>query len=71
MSKITRMGALRVADPGRWEKEIRGAMKNTPTIQDAADKLGVSKRQLQRWLDELPDVARPPEGRRPKESDRT
>lgn len=63
MSKITRLGALRVADPARWEKEIRAAMRNAPTTQHAADKLDVSKRQLQRWLDELPDIARPPEGR--------
>lgn len=67
MPTITRLGALRVADRKKWEREIRAAMRNTATIQDAADALGVSKRQLQRWLDELPEIERPPEGRRPKD----
>lgn len=63
MPTMTRLGALRVVDPKQWEREIRAAMRDTPTIQAAADKLEVSKRQLQRWLDELPAIERPPEGR--------
>lgn len=66
MSKYTRLGALRYIDPKQWEKEIRAAMRGVANIQTAADKLGVSKRQLQRWLDELPEIERPAAGRRPK-----
>jgi hypothetical protein len=47
----TKMGALKVVDPTAWQKEIKKAMKNSKgRVKAAAESLGVSDRQLFRWL---------------------
>jgi hypothetical protein len=64
MSKITPTGALRIVDPAKWEALVRREMKRADgRIPAAAEALGVSGRQLRRWLDELPDIDRAPPGR--------
>lgn len=68
MAQITELGALRVVDPKKWESTIRRAMREAEghTVT-AAEILGVSRRQLQRWLAELPDVPRLPPHRPPRD----
>jgi DNA-binding NtrC family response regulator len=52
--KMTRLGALRVADPRRWEMEVRAAIRREGgNLTHAAAKLGISWRQLVRWAREL------------------
>jgi hypothetical protein len=64
MSKISQVGALKIADPARWEVLVRREMKRADgRIPAAAESLGVSVRQLHRWLAELPDIERAPPGR--------
>ncbi len=63
MGRLTRTGALRMVDPTAWVREVRGAMRAAEgRIPDAAKELGVSMRQLFRWLDDpaLRDVPRAP-----------
>jgi hypothetical protein len=63
---ISQMGALRVADPKEFERRLRLAMKAADgRLPDAAEELGVSARQLSRWLAEFPEVDRAP-AHRPK-----
>lgn len=72
MPLMTRMGALKIADPEGWKKAIVTAMaKAGGRVDDAARSLEVSSRQLFRWLalDELKGVERvenglPRDGRR-------
>ena len=59
MSRITRLGALRMVDPKAWAAEVRAALKDSNGFLDeAAEKLEVSRRQLQRWLaaDDMPET---------------
>ena len=64
MSKISQVGALKIADPTKWEATVRREMKKAEgRIPVAAQALGVSVRQLTRWLAELPDVERASPGR--------
>lgn len=60
----TRLGALRLVDPARFEKELRRALRASGGhLAPAAEAIGVSTRQLARWLAELPDVPRAAPGR--------
>ena len=64
--RISPLGALRVLDPDRWAKTIRGAMKKADgRIEDAAVALGVSRRTLFRLLEDpaFSDVVRAPTGK--------
>lgn len=45
--------ALRIADPAKWERIVRSALRNFPTVASAAPALGVSWRTLMRWRAEL------------------
>lgn len=47
------LSALRIADPARWERIVRSALHTNPTVELAADQLGVSWRTLMRWRAEL------------------
>lgn len=64
MPMLTRLGGLRAADPKAWVREIAKAMKDSDgRIREAAKALGVSGRQLSRWLAEpacahIPRVAK-------------
>lgn len=61
---LSRLGALRVSNPDQWAKEVARAMKAARgNVGNAAESLGVSKRQLMRWLAELPEVPRSTPGR--------
>jgi hypothetical protein len=54
---ISMLGALRHVNPREWERRIRVAMRAAAgRIPAAAEQLGVSKRQLFRWLG-LPQFA--------------
>jgi len=56
MPQITRLGALRIADPDAWKNEIEEAMTNADgRVPDAAEVLEISPRQLFRWL-ALPEL---------------
>lgn len=62
--RITKIGALKIADPVAFELELRRAMTAADgRIPVAAEALAVSVRQLSRWLAELPDVPRAKPGR--------
>jgi ActR/RegA family two-component response regulator len=64
--RMTPIGAMRVADPERWEKAVRDAMKEADgAIPEAAAALDVSRRTLHRWLSEpvFADVERRAPGR--------
>ncbi len=64
MARITTMGALKIADPPKWEASLRREMKRAEgRIHVAAEALGVSVRQLSRWLAEHPDIPRCGPGR--------
>jgi hypothetical protein len=64
MAGLTRMGALKIADPAAFERELRRTMLAAGgRIPAAAEALGVSVRQLSRWLAELPEVDRAKPGR--------
>lgn len=64
MSKITPIGAMKIADPARWEREVIRAMKQAGgRLAVAAEALGVSTRQLSRWLAEYPHIPRAEPGR--------
>lgn len=72
MSKISAVGALRIVDPAKWEATVRREMRKAEgRIPVAAEALGVSVRQLSRWLADLPDVPRAAPGRPwPKKEER-
>lgn len=63
---LTTMGALKIADRATWERKLRMAMLRAKgSVPAAASALGVSRRQLERWLGEdafsgLPRVAAGP-----------
>jgi DNA-binding NtrC family response regulator len=64
--RISQLGAMKVLKPEEWERQIREAMLATDgRIAEAAEVLGVSTRQLYRWLSEatFDDVSRAPQGR--------
>ncbi len=64
MAKISETGALKILDPAKWEALVRREMKRADgRIPVAAEALGVSVRQLHRWLSELQGVERAPPGR--------
>lgn len=49
--RITKVGALRIAKPDEWVRAVTDALKETDGyLDDAAEKLGVSRRTLQGWL---------------------
>lgn len=49
--RISPLGALRILDPEKWERAVRKAMVDADgRIPDAAEALGVSLRQMYRWL---------------------
>jgi len=53
MPVLTQIGALKFVDRVAWKKQIRDAMKSVDgRVPDAAKALGVSDRQLFRWLAE-------------------
>lgn len=53
MPQMTQVGAMKIADRTEWKKQIRVAMKDADgRVADAAKSLGVSERQLFRWLAE-------------------
>lgn len=61
---MTPIGALKVADPVKWKATVRDALnKAGGRIAAAAEALGVSGRQLSRWLAEDPDLPRASPGR--------
>jgi len=61
MSKISAMGALKIVDPSKFEATLRREMKRSDGyLAPCAEAMGVSKRQLARWLDEYPDIPRAP-----------
>ncbi len=47
------LGALRIADPSKWKRLVTKALDTNPTVQLAANELGVSWRTLMRWRAEL------------------
>lgn len=47
------LSALRIYDPSKWERIVRSALRNFPTVASAALALGVSWRTLMRWRAEL------------------
>lgn len=52
---ITKIGSLKYSDPVKWTSEIYSALQaSNGFLDDAADRLGVSKRQLIRWIKEQP-----------------
>ena len=54
-SEGRRLSALAVVDPPRWSAEIRGALvKHQGNVAKSADELGVSVRQLWRWIAKNP-----------------
>lgn len=64
---LSKLGAMRLTDPATFNEKIRSAMARAKgRIPDAADALGVSARQLRRWLDspELRATPRVPNGAR-------
>ena len=67
---MTELGALRVVDSAKWARTVKRALKaHGGRTADAAEELGISVRQLFRWLGDplLADVKRLPAGRRPAE----
>lgn len=60
---MTRVGLLKLTDKKAWEKEVRAAMGDGASIATAAAALGVSTRQLARWLAECPKIPRREGGR--------
>lgn len=63
--RISPIGGLRFWKPEEWEKTIRSAMaKADGRVEEAAKALGVSTRQLFRWLKEptFADMPRAPVG---------
>lgn len=42
--------ALRRADPARWARAVRAALRSRGTVAGAANVLAVERRTLQRWL---------------------
>jgi ActR/RegA family two-component response regulator len=63
--RITPAGALRIVDPVKWARAVKKAMRDADgRVPDAAKALGVSRRQLYRWLMEpaFADVERAPVG---------
>jgi transcriptional regulator with PAS, ATPase and Fis domain len=63
--RITPAGALRIVDPAKWARAVKQAMRAAGgRVPEAAKALGVSRRQLYRWLMEpaFADVARAPVG---------
>jgi hypothetical protein len=51
-SRLSELGALRVLDPDKWARRVRAEMRKAGgRVPDAASALGVSVRQLYRWLD--------------------
>jgi ActR/RegA family two-component response regulator len=64
--RITPLGALKIVDPGEWERQIRAAMNhNDGRVREAAADLGVHSRTLWRWLQEpaFRNLERAPTGR--------
>ena len=56
---ITRVGALRLAAPATWLELVDGALRaESGRVPEAAERLGVSKRVLQRWLAQTPELGR-------------
>lgn len=50
---LSPIGALRLADPDKWAATVRDVMARTDgRIPEAAQELGISERQLFRWLDD-------------------
>lgn len=64
MARLTRMGALKIADPTKWLDALERAMRKAEgRIPVAAEELNVSVRQLSRWLAEHPEIPRCGPGR--------
>jgi ActR/RegA family two-component response regulator len=63
--RITPAGALRIVDSAKWVRLVKRAMREAGgRVPDAARALGVSRRQMYRWLMEpaFAAVARAPVG---------
>jgi hypothetical protein len=70
---IPRIAALRALDPEAWVREVFEAVRDADgRLDGAAEKLGISKSTLQRWIrfdERLADVRRLIPGRgRPRKS---
>jgi hypothetical protein len=51
--------ALAIADPDQWEARVRGALvAERGNVAAAAKALGISGRQLWRWIAEKPAILR-------------
>lgn len=68
--RLSPLGALRVVDPEKWSRAVRKAMRDAQgRVPTAAESLGVSPRQLFRWLDDplLHGIERAAQGTRPND----
>jgi hypothetical protein len=66
--RLSPLGALRVVDADKWARAVRKAMREAQgRVPAAAEALGVSTRQLFRWLDDprLQGIERAAQGTRP------
>lgn len=64
MAKISEAGALKILNREKWDALVRREMKRADgRIPVAAEALGISVRQLHRWLAELDSINRAPPGR--------
>ena len=60
----TRLGSLRIVDPSAFVREVQEALtRSNGAILAAASLLGVSQRQLLRWLADYPQITRRSPGR--------
>ncbi len=50
------LSAHREVSPIRWQATVRGALEKHRALVPAAKDLGVSKRTLQRWISEVPQL---------------
>ena len=50
--------ALRVTDPAKYLKRIRGALEAKGTVPAAAELLGMPRRTLQTWVNQQPELSK-------------
>ena len=50
------LSAHREVDSARWQTTVRSALKKHRALVPTAEALGVSKRTLQRWISEVPQL---------------
>lgn len=50
-NRISQLGALRISTPDAWVHQVTRAVRDTEGyLGDAAERLGISRRTLQRWI---------------------